>query len=112
MASRKNFGVRKRESIGFIKSVVEDHCPGTVSCADIIVMAARDAVALSGGPLIKVPFGRRDSSGGAGYKVADALLPPANLGVNGLLQIFSQKGMTVEEVVAIIGMLVLYYYYY
>ncbi|RVW69386.1 Peroxidase 29 [Vitis vinifera] len=53
MASSKNFGVRKRESISLIKSVVEAQCPGTVSCADILVMAARDAVAFSGGPWIK-----------------------------------------------------------
>ncbi|XP_034686353.1 peroxidase 29 [Vitis riparia] len=103
MASSKNFGVRKRESISLIKSVVEAQCPGTVSCADILVMAARDAVAFSGGPWIKVPFGRRDSSRATSYKLADALLPPANLDVNGLLQIFTQKGMTIKEAVAIIG---------
>lgn len=107
MASSKNFGVRKRESISLIKSVVEAQCPGTVSCADILVMAARDAVAFSGGPWIKVPFGRRDSSRATSYKLADALLPPANVDVNGLLQIFTQKGMTIKEAVAIIGSIIM-----
>lgn len=103
MGSSKNFGVRKRESIGFIKLLVEAQCPGAVSCADILVMAARDAVALSGGPWIKVPFGRRDSARAPSYKLADASLPPANIGVNELLQIFTHKGMTIKEAVAIIG---------
>ncbi|KAI3469205.1 hypothetical protein Pfo_025868, partial [Paulownia fortunei] len=44
MASPKNFGIRKRDSISLIKSTVEEVCPQQVSCADILVMAAREAV--------------------------------------------------------------------
>jgi peroxidase len=33
-----------------IKSALERECPATVSCADVIALASRDAVALLGGP--------------------------------------------------------------
>ncbi|OVA02504.1 Plant peroxidase [Macleaya cordata] len=102
MASSKNFGIRKRETIGVIKSLVDLECPGQVSCADILVLAARDAVVRSGGPLIKVPLGRRDSISSS-YKLADAFLPPASTGVNDMLHIFAEKGMTIDESVAILG---------
>lgn len=44
--SDKNFGIRKVGVINEIKSSLETICPGTVSCADIIQLAARDAVYL------------------------------------------------------------------
>ncbi|KAL0414835.1 UNVERIFIED_CONTAM: Peroxidase 29 [Sesamum radiatum] len=103
MTSSKNFGIRKRNSIGYIKSAVEAVCPGEVSCADILVLSAREAVALSGGPVISVPLGRRDSSNPPDFRLADALLPPADIGVDGVLQLFLEKGITVEETVAILG---------
>ncbi|PSR85077.1 Peroxidase [Actinidia chinensis var. chinensis] len=103
MASPKNFGIRKREKISLIKSMVEAVCPQQVSCADILILAAREAVAISGGPRVTVPLGRRDSSSPPSYKLADSMLPPANLGVDGMLQIFAHKGMNMEESVAILG---------
>ncbi|KAK3002599.1 hypothetical protein RJ639_022371 [Escallonia herrerae] len=103
MISTKNFGIRKRESITLIKSMVEAACPEQVSCADILILAAREAVAASGGPRIEVPLGRRDSSAAPSSKLADASLPPANIGVDGMLLMFAKKGMTIEESVAIMG---------
>ncbi|PQQ20391.1 hypothetical protein Pyn_32672 [Prunus yedoensis var. nudiflora] len=103
MAAGKNFGIRKRESINILKAMVELECPQQVSCSDILVLAAREAVAASGGPQIKVPLGRRDSSVPPNYKLADSLLPSATIGVDGMLQLFAKKGMTVEESVAIMG---------
>ncbi|GFZ09088.1 peroxidase family protein [Actinidia rufa] len=83
--------------------MVEAVCPKKVSCADILILAAREAVAVSGGPQVIVPLGRRDSSSPPSYKLADSLLPPANLGVDGVLHIFANKGMSIEESVAIVG---------
>ncbi|MQM02334.1 hypothetical protein Taro_035102 [Colocasia esculenta] len=102
MGSHKNFGIRDREVLGKIKSTVEAECPGTVSCADILVLSAREAVASSGGPTIRVPLGRRDALSTSG-ELADASLPPATAPVEAMLRIFAEKGMTVEESVAIMG---------
>ncbi|CAL5425677.1 unnamed protein product [Camellia sinensis] len=48
------------EVVDAIKSAVESACSGIVSCADILAIAARDAVVLSGGQTWKVLLGRRD----------------------------------------------------
>ncbi|KAI3860750.1 hypothetical protein MKW92_006636 [Papaver armeniacum] len=102
MSSSKNFAIRNRETIGIIKTMVDSVCPETVSCSDILVLAARDAVAMSGGPKIKVPLGRKDSNSSS-HTFADASLPAANTGVSEILSIFTKKGMTIEESVAILG---------
>ncbi|KAK8671218.1 hypothetical protein V6N13_037820 [Hibiscus sabdariffa] len=103
MKASKNFGIKKRELISMVKSMVEAQCPQQVSCADILVLAAREAVAASGGPRINIPLGRRDSSHSPSYRLADALLPPATTGVADMLKIFANKGMTLAESVAILG---------
>ncbi|XP_026457390.1 peroxidase 29-like [Papaver somniferum] len=102
MSSSKNFAIRNRETIGIIKTAVDSVCPGTVSCSDILVLAARDAVAMSGGPKMKVLLGRKDSNT-SNHTLADASLPAANTGVGEMLSIFTKRGMTVEESVAILG---------
>ncbi|KAK4371091.1 hypothetical protein RND71_010566 [Anisodus tanguticus] len=40
-----------------IKNMIESECPGIVSSADILTIAARDAVLLVGGPYWDVPLG-------------------------------------------------------
>ncbi|KAK4271219.1 hypothetical protein QN277_019943 [Acacia crassicarpa] len=53
-------GVRGFDVIERAKSELEATCPGVVSCADIVALAARDAVSLANGPSYRVATGRRD----------------------------------------------------
>ena len=103
MVSVRYFGIQKRELISIVKSMVEAACPQQVSCADILILAAREAVAMSGGPHIEVPLGRKDSFTAPNYQQADAWIPPATTGVDDMLHIFTSKGMTIQESVALIG---------
>ncbi|KAG0518170.1 hypothetical protein BDA96_09G152300 [Sorghum bicolor] len=45
-----------------IKSALEEACPGIVSCADILALAAEISVELAGGPRWSVLLGRRDGT--------------------------------------------------
>lgn len=49
-----NQGIRRLDFIDKIKAALEEACPNTVSCADIVVLAAREAVIVAGGPQIQV----------------------------------------------------------
>lgn len=102
MDSDKNFGVRRLDFIDRIKTALESACPATVSCADIIVMAGRDSIAVSGGPNIRIKTGRRDGLLSSNIR-ADDDLPSPLINVDGLLNIFQPKGLSIEESVAIIG---------
>ncbi|GFZ00182.1 peroxidase superfamily protein [Actinidia rufa] len=86
-----------------IKNKLESECPGTVSCADILTVAARDAVILVGGPYWDVPLGRKDSKT-AGYALADLNLPSSD---EGLLSIiiskFLYQGLSATDMVALSG---------
>lgn len=44
--SERNFGMRNFKYINTIKNALENQCPKTVSCADIIALSAREAVSL------------------------------------------------------------------
>ncbi|CAI0431314.1 unnamed protein product [Linum tenue] len=62
----KNANPNRNSARGFdvidsIKSAVEKACPGTVSCADVLAVAARDSTVLLGGPSWNVKLGRRDA---------------------------------------------------
>ncbi|PON74603.1 Peroxidase [Parasponia andersonii] len=85
-----------------IKNMVESECPGVVSCADILTIAARDAVILVGGPYWDVPVGRKDSVT-AGYALAETNIPTANEGLVPIIAKFLYQGLSVTDMVALAG---------
>ncbi|KAJ1253578.1 hypothetical protein BS78_09G152500 [Paspalum vaginatum] len=54
--------VRGFEVVDNIKAALENACPGIVSCADILALAAEISVELAGGPRWSVLLGRRDGT--------------------------------------------------
>ncbi|KAG9448662.1 hypothetical protein H6P81_008627 [Aristolochia fimbriata] len=94
--------VRGYELIDRVKNKLESECPGIVSCADILTIAARDAVILVGGPYWDVPLGRKDSRT-ASFTLANENLPTADQGVLTLLSKFLYQGLTVTDMVALVG---------
>ncbi|KAA8517684.1 hypothetical protein F0562_015158 [Nyssa sinensis] len=90
--------------IDTIKSQVESVCPGVVSCADILAVAARDSVVALGGPSWTVLLGRRDSTT-ASFSAADDgnNIPAPTMSLTGLVSAFSSKGLSVKDMVALLG---------
>ncbi|KAM1047607.1 hypothetical protein TB2_026426 [Malus domestica] len=83
------------------KKQVEASCPGVVSCADILALAARDAVVQSGGPNWAVPKGRKD---GRTSKASETVqLPAPTFNISQLQQSFSQRGLSLNDLVALSG---------
>ncbi|KAI3840841.1 hypothetical protein MKW92_033556 [Papaver armeniacum] len=94
--------VRGFDVIDTIKSQVEALCPKTVSCADILAVAARDSVVALGGRSWKVPLGRRDSRT-ASANDANSNLPGPGSSLSGLITNFANKGFTAKEMVTLSG---------
>ncbi|XP_044493425.1 cationic peroxidase 1-like [Mangifera indica] len=94
--------VRGYDVVDTIKSQLESSCPGVVSCADILAVAARDSVVALGGSSWKVPLGRRDSTT-ASLSAANTDLPAPTSSLSQLIQAFSNKGLTAKEMVALSG---------
>ncbi|GER33989.1 peroxidase [Striga asiatica] len=87
--------------IDHAKRKVEKMCPGVVSCADILALAARDAVVLSGGPTWAVPKGRKDGRISNANESTQLPFPTFNL--SQLQQSFSKRGLSLEDLVALSG---------
>jgi peroxidase len=82
---------------------VEAACPGTVSCADILALAARDSLVLVGGPTYPVLTGRRDSARSSFYDVGGNI-PGPNATYAMTLDAFARRGFTKRETVALLGL--------
>ncbi|XP_058075522.1 peroxidase 4-like [Magnolia sinica] len=94
--------VRGFDVVDDIKSKVEKVCLGVVSCADILALAARDSVVMLGGPSWEVPLGRRDSTT-ANRSTANTNIPPPTSNLSTLITSFSNKGLSVNDLVALSG---------
>ncbi|KAL9316958.1 hypothetical protein ACSQ67_013475 [Phaseolus vulgaris] len=94
--------LRGFEVIDNIKSKLEKMCKGTVSCADILAVAARDSVFELGGPKWEVPLGRRDSTT-ASLAESNSDLPAPTFDLDDLIRAFEEKNFTVKELVTLSG---------
>lgn len=90
------------DTVNKAKQAVEAACPGVVSCADILALAARDVVFLSRGPWFNVELGRRDGRISSKFRVAGNL-PPPSFNLNLLSWIFRKNNLTMVDMIALSG---------
>lgn len=125
-----NLRLRGFEVIEDAKTQLEAICPGVVSCADILTLAARDAVDLvnyvlslssmkflslvgrksinfvwndvqSGGPSWSVPTGRRDGRISSSSEATNLPSPADSIAVQ--RQKFAAKGLDDHDLVTLVG---------
>ncbi|TKY51444.1 Peroxidase 12 [Spatholobus suberectus] len=98
-----NIGIRPEalQTIEDLRSLVHRQCGKVVSCADLVVLAAREAVSLSGGPKFAVPLGRKD---GLTLSINGTNNLPAPFFRTGeLLDRFAARNFDATDVVALSG---------
>nr|AKN79297.1 peroxidase 4 [Betula platyphylla] len=96
-----NLSLRGFEVIDDAKAQLEATCPGVVSCADILALAARDSVVLANGPTWQVPTGRKD---GRVSLASDAgNLPSFTDSIDEQKQKFAAKGLNAQDLVTLLG---------
>ncbi|KAK4380130.1 hypothetical protein RND71_001992 [Anisodus tanguticus] len=93
--------LRGFEVIDSIKADLEFACPQTISCADILAIAARDSVVLSGGLGWEVQMGRKDSL--TASKTAADNIPGPNSNVATLVSNFQNLGLSLQDMVTLSG---------
>jgi len=94
--------LRGFDVIDNIKADVERFCPSTVSCADILTLAARDAVVMAGGRYWPVPLGRRDGTT-ASEKAVNEQIPSPFEPLQNITAKFTSKGLDLKDVVVLSG---------
>ncbi|KAJ1392725.1 Secretory peroxidase [Sesbania bispinosa] len=86
-----------------IKEALEAKCPGIVSCADILTLAARDSVSIQfNKPMWEVLTGRRDGTVSKSSEVL-ANIPAPFFNFAQLKQSFANKGLTLHDLVVLSG---------
>lgn len=94
--------VRGFDLVDSIKSSIESSCPGIVSCADILALAAESSVSLSGGPSWNVLLGRRDGLT-ANQAGANSSIPSPFESLSNVTSKFSAVGLDTTDLVALSG---------
>ncbi|KAI4353620.1 hypothetical protein L6164_002554 [Bauhinia variegata] len=95
-------GVETYEFVDEIKKSLEKACPGVVSCADIIIMASRDAVGTFGGPDWEVKLGRLDSLT-TSQADSDNIMPSPRANASSLIELFQKFNLSIKDLVALSG---------
>ncbi|KAI4390056.1 hypothetical protein MLD38_002208 [Melastoma candidum] len=97
--------LRGFDLIDDIKAALEKACPRTVSCADILTSAARDATVAAGGPFWMVPYGRRD--GWVSIAAETRNVPMGYENMDKLIEFFQSRGLNILDLVVLSGILFL-----
>ncbi|KAK9110536.1 hypothetical protein Sjap_018596 [Stephania japonica] len=100
-----NLSLRKEafKIINDLRAKVHQACGRVVSCADIVAIAARDSVELSGGPKYRVPLGRKDGQHIVTMEETLQNLPPFFGNTSTVLGFFTAKNLDVTDLVALSG---------
>ncbi|KAL6652321.1 hypothetical protein ACP70R_011246 [Stipagrostis hirtigluma subsp. patula] len=75
-------------------------CRNRVSCADILALATRDAIALAGGPSYAVELGRLDGLSSTSSSVNGKLAPPS-FNLDQLTALFASNGLSQTDMIAL-----------
>ncbi|XP_020103875.1 peroxidase N-like [Ananas comosus] len=94
--------VRGFDVVDDIKAAVESACSATVSCADILAIAAKEAVVLSGGSSWNVLLGRRDGLA-ANQSGANSGLPSPFDPIDTIISKFNDVGLNTTDVASLSG---------
>ncbi|CAL5084756.1 unnamed protein product [Urochloa decumbens] len=98
----RTWDIRGFAVVDNIKAQIEALCPQTVSCADILAVAARDSVVALGGPSWTMLLGRRDSAT-ASLSLANTDIPAPNSSLSQLIAAFNKKNLNPTDMVALSG---------
>ncbi|KFK28099.1 hypothetical protein AALP_AA8G472200 [Arabis alpina] len=96
-----NGNLRGFEALDNAKTQLEATCPGVVSCADILALAARDTVVLTRGTSWQVPTGRRDGRVSVAANANNLPGPRDSVAVQ--QQKFSAVGLNTRDLVVLVG---------
>ncbi|MCO5558454.1 hypothetical protein L7F22_012037 [Adiantum nelumboides] len=88
--------LRGFEVVDAVKAALEQECPLTVSCADILAIAARDSVVQSGGPWWAPLLGRRDSIDASATEANQAVPAPTD-SLDTLVAKFQRLGLSAKD---------------
>ncbi|XP_021716333.1 cationic peroxidase 2-like [Chenopodium quinoa] len=99
--ARNNLSVDGYDIIEDAKVALDKYCPGVVSCADIIVLAARAATYLGGAEWYAVETGRKD---GRTSLASDAKqLPRRDIPIPAAVDLFASFGLDTHDFVYLLG---------
>ncbi|VYS60023.1 unnamed protein product [Arabidopsis thaliana] len=107
MESEKRSNANRDSARGFevideIKSALENECPETVSCADLLALVARDSIVICGGPSWEVYLGRRDAREASLIGSMENIPSPEST-LQTILSLFNFQGLDLTDLVALLG---------